>query len=87
MFSLYPGVQSSLRGERWPLGSPRILIGVETEKVPELGKGALGIWACRVRPPATLHFPILPIRRKDKLYFALCTRCTELEADGKVGYG
>lgn len=77
-------MQASLRGEVWPLGHPRILIGAEAMAAgsPTLGVDALGIWRCRMLPPKDLHFPILPVRINEKLYFPTCFTCAEEESQG-----
>jgi hypothetical protein len=34
-----------------------------------------GLVTCQVLPPVKLHIPVLPVRFREKLFFALCQQC------------
>lgn len=69
--SLYPSVQKYCR---FPIGHPKII----TENFEDIER-YFGLIKCRILPPKKLFFPVLPCRSHNKLVFALCSKCAELQ--------
>ncbi|XP_049823361.1 uncharacterized protein LOC109607458 [Aethina tumida] len=70
--SLYPFV---CKYGRFPLGHPTIHVGsaaqdINLSTVDDMVK-------CKILPPTQLYHPVLPVRMKGKLMFALCNSCGE----------
>ena len=65
--SLYPSVQKY--GE-YPVGHPDII----TENFGNV-RDYFGLVYCKVLPPRSLYFPVLPARINKKLVFTLCQTC------------
>lgn len=66
--SLYPYVQ---RSKIFPEGHPEILLNPEINDISNW----FGLIKCRVLPPQNLWIPVLPIKARGKLMFALCNKC------------
>ena len=76
--SLYPAVMYGTDDQEFPVGSPKIYIGLEViEDAPKL-QDAFGLWKVKVYPPKTLLHPVLPISINGKLMFPLCWKCANL---------
>ena len=75
--SLYPSVQYGTDGQLWPLGHPKVYMGLEVwEEGPSLEE-SFGLWKVKVHPPQNLRHPVLPLKTKEKLLFPLCKTCSE----------
>ncbi|XP_049818063.1 uncharacterized protein LOC126264380 [Aethina tumida] len=70
--SLYPFV---CKYGRFPLGHPTIYVGSAARDI-DLST-VDGMVKCKILPPAQLYHPVLPVRMKGKLMFALCNSCGE----------
>ncbi|XP_049826242.1 uncharacterized protein LOC126266383 [Aethina tumida] len=70
--SLYPFV---CKYGRFPLGHPTIYVGSAAWDI-DLST-VDGMVKCKILPPAQLYHPVLPVRMKGKLMFALCNSCGE----------
>jgi hypothetical protein len=68
--SLYPHVQKKFR---YPIKHPVITRGIEKCSKLEVAK-IFGLIKCKILPPKTMLFPVLPVRL-EKLTFALCATC------------
>ena len=81
MTSLYPYV---MKDKRYPSGHPCVLRGHPSTFKRYSNGGYFGVIFCRVLPPRRLYIPTLPARIKgsggaEKLVFALCRTCAELQ--------
>ncbi|XP_049823364.1 uncharacterized protein LOC126265567 [Aethina tumida] len=70
--SLYPFV---FKYGRFPLGHPTIHVGSAAQDT-DLST-VDGMVKCKILPPTQLYHPVLPVRMKGKLMFALCNSCGE----------
>jgi hypothetical protein len=79
--SLYPAVNASVNGEKWPLGHPDIYIGKEIDWAP---KNWFGLAKVELVPPKGLLHPVLGQPFKDgRIIFHLCTACAQAGIGGK----
>ena len=67
--SLYPSVQ---RDNYYLVGHPEII----TENFEDINK-YFGIIKCKILPPNSMYFPIIPIKIHNKLIFPLCMSCAQ----------
>ena len=55
---------------------------LETEMNKNENERLCGFIKCKILPPRSLYFPILPVRIENKLIFPLCLECARLKNNG-----
>ena len=81
--SLYPSIQFY---NDFPMGHPTVDVNEEKNNEfleMEMKKNKCdrhcGFIKCKIYPPCSLYFPVLPVRIDDKLCFPLCLECAHLK--------
>ena len=80
--SLYPAVQFSINGEKYPLGFPDIYIASELDRAP-LEPEWFGFVKLAILPPQDLFHPVLGQVVNGKYIFHNCTTCVKLAVSNK----
>ena len=75
-------MQYGTDGEVWPVGHPKVYIGLEVEEEGPKLEDSFGLWKVKVHPPKDLRHPVLPLKTKDKLLFPLCRTCSATQHQG-----
>ena len=69
--SLYPYCQT----QRYFIGHPEVTTNFDGQDPQQVVRTTYGFVKCLVLPPQNLHFPVLPVRVRQKLCFVLCVPC------------